>query len=147
VKYKRRRFMVEIINIEKELKNGNPTDFVIVTFKSDLGTTYTCRTTYETANNQDELMKFIYDKAKFLDTKATPIPTIDKPIVFTGDDLIKPEPEKSAEQIFLEAIPQLEQWKKYAELGIITEEIYTAKLNEVKLLIPLDYFKIAVIKG
>lgn len=62
----------------------------------------------------------------------------DLPTTFNPTDTIK-TPIKTTpteEQIFLEAVGKLEQFKRYLDLGLISKEQYDIELAKVKLLMP-----------
>jgi len=81
----------------------------------------------------------------FFDSKDSFTP-ITQAIVISEEDVKPAEPELTEEQKLLNAIPELEQWKRYLEMGLITDSQYAAKLNEVKNLIPIGYFDTGLTK-
>ena len=62
----------------------------------------------------------------------------DLPVTFTPADTIKTPVEQTptAEDIFNNAVMELEQKKRYLDLGLITQSEYDAELAKVKLLMP-----------
>jgi len=132
--------MVEITNIEKILTEKNEvSDFVLITFRTDLGNIRTTRYPIQDVSDEAKMKQFVYEKAVFFDAKDSFSP-ITQAIVISEEDVKPAEPELTEEQKFLNAIPGLEQWKRYLEMGLITDAQYAAKLNEVKNLIPFGYF-------
>ena len=138
--------MVEITSIEKILTEKNEvSDFVLITFRTDLGSIRTTRYPIQDVSDEAKMKQFVYEKAKFFDAKDSFSP-ITEAIEISEEDVKPQEPEQTEEQKFLNAVPGLEQWRQYLEMGLITEAQYTAKLNEVKNLIPIDYFDISLTK-
>ena len=139
--------MVEITNIEKILTEKNEvSDFVLITFRTDLGNIRTTRYPIQDVSDEAKMKQFVYEKAVFFDAKDSFSP-ITEAIEISEEDIKPAEPEQTEEQKFLNAIPQLEQWKSYLEMGLITDAQYAAKLNEVKNLIPIGYFDTGLKKG
>ena len=138
--------MVEITSIEKILTEKNEvSDFVLITFRTDLGSIRTTRYPIQDVSDEAKMKQFVYEKAKFYDAKDSFSP-ITEAIEISEEDVKPEEPEQTEEQKFLNAVPELEQWRQYLEMGLITEAQYAAKLNEVKNLIPIGYFDIALTK-
>ena len=138
--------MVQITNIEKILTEKNEvSDFVLITFRTDLGNIRTTRYPIQDVSDEAKMKQFVYEKAVFFDSKDSFTP-ITEAIVISEEDVKPAEPEQTEEQKFLNAIPQLEQWKSYLEMGLITDAQYAAKLNEVKNLIPIGYFDTGLTK-
>ena len=138
--------MVEITSIEKILTEKNEvSDFVLITFRTDLGSIHTTRYPIQDVSDEAKMKQFVYEKAKFFDAKDSFSP-ITEAIAISEEDVKPEEPEQTEEQKFLNAVPELEQWRQYLEMGLITEAQYAAKLNEVKNLIPIGYFDIALTK-
>jgi len=132
--------MVEITNIEKILTDKNEvSDFVLITFTTDLGNTHTTRYPIQDVSDEAKMKQFVYEKAKFFDAKDSFLPISDS-ITISEEEINPTDTTPIEERIFLDSIPELEQWNKYLELGLITEIQYAAKLNEVKKLIPFGYF-------
>lgn len=138
--------MVEITSIEKILTEKNEvSDFVLITFRTDLGSIRTTRYPIQDVSDEAKMKQFVYEKAEFFDAKDSFSP-ITEAIEISEEDVKPAEPVQTEEQKFLNAVPGLEQWRQYLEMGLITEAQYTAKLNEVKNLIPIGYFDIALTK-
>ena len=138
--------MVEITNIEKILTEKNEiSDFVLITFRTDLGNIRTTRYPIQDVSDEAKMKQFVYEKAVFFDSKDSFTP-ITEAIEISEEDVKPAEPEQAEEQKFLNAIPQLEQWMRYLEMGLITDAQYAAKLNEVKNLIPIGYFDTGLTK-
>lgn len=138
--------MVEITNIEKILTEKNEvSDFVLITFRTNLGNIRTTRYPIQDVSDEAKMKQFVYEKAVFFDSKDSFTP-ITQAIEISEEDVKPAEPELTEEQKFLNAIPQLEQWKSYLEMGLITDAQYAAKLNEVKNLIPIGYFDTVLTK-
>ena len=91
------------------------------------------------------MKQFVYEKANFFDAKDSFLPITDS-ITISEEEINPTDTTPIEERIFLGSIPELEQWNKYLELGLITEIQYAAKLNEVKKLIPLGYFDSSLTK-
>ncbi|OPZ42760.1 MAG: hypothetical protein BWY95_02311 [Bacteroidetes bacterium ADurb.BinA104] len=138
--------MVEILKIEKVLtEKEDVSDFVKITFRTDLGNIQTTRYPIQDVSDEAKMKQFVYEKAKFFDTKDSFSP-INETIVISEEDVKPEEPVQTDEQKFLNAVPELEQWKRYLEMGLITDSQYSSKLNEVKKLIPSGYFDIGLTK-
>jgi len=138
--------MVEITSIEKILTEKNEvSDFVLITFRTDLGSIRTTRYPIQDVSDETKIKQFVYEKAKFFDAKDSFSP-ITEPIAISEEDVKPSESEQTEEQKFLNAISELEQWRRYLEMGLITEAQYAAKLNQVKNLIPIGYFDTALTK-
>jgi len=138
--------MVEITSIEKILTEKNEvSDFVLITFRTDLGSIHTTRYPIQDVSDEAKMKQFVYEKAKFFDAKDSFSP-ITEAIAISEEDVKPEEPEQTEEQKFLNAVPGLEQWRQYLEMGLITESQYAAKLNEVKNLIPIGYFDTGLTK-
>jgi len=138
--------MVEITSIEKILTEKNEvSDFVLITFRTDLGSIRTTRYPIQDVSDEAKMKQFVYEKAEFFDAKDSFSP-ITEAIEISEEDVKPEEPEQTEEQKFLNAVPGLEQWRQYLEMGLITESQYAAKLNEVKNLIPIGYFDISLTK-
>ena len=138
--------MVEITNIEKILTEKNEvSDFVLITFRTDLGNIRTTRYPIQDVSDEAKMKQFVYEKAVFFDSKDSFSP-ITQAIEISEEDIKPAEPKQTEEQKLLNAIPQLEQWKSYLEMGLITDVQYAAKLNEVKNLIPIGYFDTGLTK-
>ncbi len=138
--------MVEITKIEKILTDKNEmSDFVLITFITDLGNTHTARYPIQDVSDNSKMKQYVYEKAQFYDAKDSFSPITDR-IEISKDDLNPIDAAPSEESIFLNAINELELWNQYLELGLITEIQYTAKLSEVKKLAPLGYFALASTK-
>ena len=138
--------MVEITSIEKILTEKNEvSDFVLITFRTDLGSIRTTRYPIQDVSDETKIKQFVYEKAKFFDAKDSFSP-ITEAIAISEEDVKPEEPEQTEEQKFLNAVPELEHWRQYLEIGLITEAQYAAKLNEVKNLIPIGYFDTALTK-
>jgi len=138
--------MVEITSIEKILTEKNEvSDFVLITFRTDLGSIRTTRYPIQDVSDEAKMKQFVYEKAEFFDAKDSFSP-ITEAIEISEEDVKPEEPEQTEEQKFLNAVPELEQWRQYLDLGLITEAQYASKLNEVKNLIPIGYFDIALTK-
>jgi len=138
--------MVEITSIEKILTEKNEvSDFVLITFRTDLGSIRTTRYPIQDVSDEAKMKQFVYEKAEFFDAKDSFSP-ITEAIEISEEDVKPAEPVQTEEQKFLNAIPGLEQWRQYLDLGLITEAQYASKLNEVKNLIPIGYFDIALTK-
>jgi hypothetical protein len=132
--------MVKITKIEKILTDSKDvSDFVLITFKTDLGNTRTTRYPIQDVNDAAKLKQFVYEKAKFFDAKDSFSP-ITTTIEISKDDVDPIEPPPTEEQKFLNAVSDLEQWKRYLDLGIVTETQYADKVSKVKKLIPVGYF-------
>lgn len=127
--------MVEIIKIEKIIENNKLSDFVLITFKTDLGTTTTTRYPIQNVDNETEMKKFVYEKAQFIDIKNN-FTEVTSKIPIVEEDLKPTKPIETDEQKFLNAVGLLEQQKRYLDLGLITKEQYDIKLAEVKKLMP-----------
>ena len=138
--------MVEILKIEKVLtEKEDVSDFVKITFRTDLGNIQTTRYPIQDVSDEAKMKQFVYEKAVFFDSKDSFTP-ITQAIEISEEDVKPAEPELTEEQKFLNAIPQLEQWMRYLEMGLITDAQYAAKLNEVKNLIPIGYFDTVLTK-
>jgi len=138
--------MVEITSIEKILTEKNEvSDFVLITFRTDLGSIRTTRYPIQDVSDEAKMKQFVYEKAEFFDAKDSFSP-ITEAIEISEEDVKPAEPVQTEEQKFLNAVPGLEQWRQYLEMGLITEAQYAAKLNEVKTLIPIGYFDMAITK-
>jgi len=138
--------MVEITSIEKILTEKNEvSDFVLITFRTGLGSIHTTRYPIQDVSDEAKMKQFVYEKAEFFDAKDSFSP-ITEAIEISEEDVKPADPVPTKEQIFLNAVPELEQWRQYLEMGLITEAQYAAKLNEVKNLIPIGYFDIALTK-
>jgi len=138
--------MVEITAIEKILKDdGEVSDFVLITFKTDLGNTRTTRYPIQDVNDTAKLKQFVYEKAEFFDAKES-FSEVSEKITISEEDLKPASPAPNEEEVFLNAAADLEKWKDYLGLGLITEAQYASKLNEVKMLIPIGYFDISLTK-
>ena len=138
--------MVEITSIEKILTEKNEvSDFVLITFRTDLGNIRTTRYPIQDVSDEAKMKQFVYEKAMFFDSKDSFTP-ITQAIEISEEDVKPSESEQTEEQKFLNAISELEQWRRYLEMGLITEAQYAAKLNQVKNLIPIGYFDTALTK-
>lgn len=121
---------VEIIKIEKIIKDGNTTDFVNVTFTVDKKT-YTTRYPIQDVGDKQKLKQFVWDKAKFYEVKNN-FTDITKKITISEKDFEQPEQNETPEQILEMAIMELEKQKRYLDLGLITQNEYNTELSKVK---------------
>ena len=63
--------MVEITKIEKIIEKEKLMDFVLITFKTDLGITATTRYPIQDVQDTAKMKQFVYEKAKFIDAKES----------------------------------------------------------------------------
>jgi len=127
--------MVEITKIEKIIEKEKLMDFVLITFKTDLGITATTRYPIQDVNDEVKMKQFVYEKAKFIDAKES-FTEVTTKIPIAEADFKPAEPIETDEQKFQNAVIGLEQKKKYFDLGLVTKEQYDIELGKVKLLMP-----------
>ena len=137
--------MVEILRIEKVVNGTKVSDFVNITFRTDLGITGVTRYPIQNVEDTAAMKQFVYEKATYLD-KREGFTSTDKEIPITKDEWVKLPPQPTPEDIFIQEAMILSKWKEYYDLGLMTETQYDAKVSEVLKLVPAGYFDIKISK-
>lgn len=118
--------MVEITKIEKKDKDS---ENFLITFITDGGDSLTIERNYHHIADERLLKELVWNTAKKHDyiKNFKPITT---PIIITQNDITPIEPQVD-EKIL--AVIELSEYKRDLELGLITQQEYDQKLQEIKL--------------
>jgi hypothetical protein len=119
--------MVKIIKIERK---DNVSENFLITFVTDNGDTMTIERNYHHIANERLLKELVWNLAQKNDYIKS-FTTITKPILITKAD-INPIPIETEIDTKELAVIELAQYKRNLELGLITQQQYDAKLQEVK---------------